>query len=96
VLEPSQQLHLMLEFLVCRVPKPDVVLICNHMLIAKLAGLSGFAYDFFDVANKKIGSLRFPDVALATNARLKDHVPAFLSQTIEIVCNDQTFQVEFG
>jgi hypothetical protein len=65
------------------------------MLIAKQAGLSGFAYDFFDVANKKIGSLRFSDMAVATNARLKDHVPAFLNQNIEIIYDNQSFQVEF-
>jgi hypothetical protein len=56
--------------------------------------MSGFAFDFFDAANVKIGSIRWPDVAVATNARLKN-IPKFLNQRLEIEVQGETFQVEF-
>ncbi len=67
----------------------------SGMLIAKQSGMSGFAYDFFDVANKKVGSLRLPDVAVATNARLKNVVPQFMNQKITITYGLEHFEIEF-
>jgi hypothetical protein len=64
------------------------------LYLAKAPALSGFAFDFFDVANAKVGSIRWPDVAIATNARLKN-VPKFLYQRLEIEVHGDTFQIEF-
>lgn len=65
------------------------------MFIVKQSGLSAFAYDFFDVANKKVGTLRFPDVAVATNARLKNVFGQSLNQKIEITYGLEHFEIEF-
>lgn len=65
------------------------------MFTVKQPGLSGFSYDFFDAKNKKIGTLRYPDVAVATNARLKDAYPQFLNKTIEITYQGENFEIEF-
>ncbi|MEM7377083.1 MAG: hypothetical protein AAF460_06185 [Pseudomonadota bacterium] len=41
-----------------------------------------------------VGGLRWPDVAVATNARLKDTVPAALSQTIDVVFDGVEYNIE--
>ncbi len=65
------------------------------MYLAKAPTLSSFAFDFFDSTDARVGALRWPDVAVATNARLKDAYPEFLGKTIELESGNQTFKIEF-
>jgi hypothetical protein len=65
------------------------------MYSVKQSGLSAFAYDFFDSANNKVGSLCLPDVAIATNARLKNPFPQSLNQKIAITFELEHFEIEF-
>lgn len=65
------------------------------MYLAKAPTLSGFAFDFFDSTDALVGKLRWPDVAVATNARLKGPFPEFLSQKITLEIGDQAFEIEF-
>jgi hypothetical protein len=65
------------------------------MFIVKQSGFSAFAYDFFDSASNKVGTLRLPDVAVATNASLKNPFPQFLNQKIEITYGLEHFEIEF-
>jgi len=54
---------------------------------------SAFSFAFFDARQNRIGSLRLPDFAAATNARLKP--PAGSQQHTEITIDAQPFQIEF-
>ncbi len=65
------------------------------MLIARQPGFSRFLHDFYDGADNMVGSIRWPDVAVATNARLKGLYPGFLSKDIVIQYGNQSFQIEF-
>jgi hypothetical protein len=64
------------------------------LYLAKAPTMSGFAFDFFDATTAKVGSIRWPDMAVATNARLKN-VPTFLNQRLEIEVHGDKFQIEF-
>jgi hypothetical protein len=66
------------------------------MLIAKQhSAFSGFAYDLYDQENQKVGTLCWPDIAVAKNARIQNPVPDLLSSTIEIKYNSHLYLVEF-
>lgn len=66
------------------------------MLIAQQrSALSAFAYDVLDDRGELVGSLTWPDFAVATNARLKDLVPEGASTKIEISYKGQTFEIAF-
>ncbi len=66
------------------------------MFVAKQqSAFSGFAYDFFDADDSKIGTLHWPDFAEATNARLKNLLPGFLSTKIEINYDGHDYQIVF-
>ena len=54
---------------------------------------SAFSFAFFDASQNTLGTLRFPDFAAATNARLKP--PGGLLQHTEITIGTQPFQIEF-
>ena len=66
------------------------------MIIAKQhAALSRFTYDLYDQENNNIGTLCWPDIAVAKNARLQNPVPDLLSSTIEIKYNGHLYLIEF-
>ena len=65
------------------------------MYLAKAPTLSGFAFDFFDATDAFVGALRWPDVAVATNARLKGAFPEFLSRKITLEIGSHAFEIEF-
>ena len=56
---------------------------------------SGFAYDFLEPSGLQVGTLTWPAVAVARNARLKNHVPRFLSTKLEIKHQGQAYAIEF-
>lgn len=53
-----------------------------------------FTHDFYQ-GDKKVASLKFPDVAVATNARLKGFYPEGLNKEIEVICGEQHFTIRF-
>ncbi|NVN92891.1 MAG: hypothetical protein HXX11_20165 [Desulfuromonadales bacterium] len=59
------------------------------------SALSGFAYDLFDSGNSQVGTLCWPDIAVAKNARFENPAPGLLSSTIEIMYNGHSYQVAF-
>lgn len=80
---------------VARVPNPEFMLVLKQMFIVKQSGFSAFAYDFFDSASQRVGTLRLFDVAIATNARLKNPFPKSLNQKIEMTYGLEHFEIEF-
>ena len=66
------------------------------MIIAQQhSALSGFTYDLLDQHNTAIGSLCWPDIAIARNARFNNPAPSLLSSTIKIEYNGQHYQIAF-
>ncbi len=65
------------------------------MHIAKQSTLTRFAYDFLDADLRKVGALSWPDVAVATNARLKDVYPQFLNKKLQLEHGGRAFEIEF-
>ena len=66
------------------------------MIIAKQhAALSRFTYDLYDQENK-IGTLCWPDIAVAKNARLQNPAPDLLNSNIEIKYNGHLYLIEFA
>jgi len=59
------------------------------------SALSGFAYDLFDDGDNKVGSLTWPDFAVATNARLKNPFPEVLSSKIVISLYGRVYEIAF-
>ena len=59
------------------------------------AAFSAFTYDFFDSANQAVGDLRWPDVAVASNARLKSLVPEALTTKIQITHQQHVYDIAF-
>ncbi len=48
------------------------------------SALSGFTYDWLDASGRRLGTLEWPDFAVAENSRLKGLVPANLSQAVRL------------
>ncbi len=66
------------------------------MFIAKQHSvLSAFTYDIFDTAGQAVGDLRWPDVAVATNARLKSLVPQALTTKIQLTYQQHVYDIAF-
>jgi hypothetical protein len=66
------------------------------MFIAKQhSAMSAFSYDLLDDRGDGVGTLTWPDFAVATNARLKDLIPEGVSTKIEIEYNDQIYEISF-
>src|SRR5512133_3343923 len=59
------------------------------------SALSGFAYDLFDGGNNSVGTLCWPDIAVAKNARFENPAPDLLSSAIEITYNGQLYRIAF-
>ena len=76
--------------MLCYIPSLMLV-VRKPALVARQS--SPFSFTFFDADQQKVGSLRFPDFAAATNARLKP--PAGIRQQTEIVIGADTLQIEF-
>lgn len=64
-------------------------------LAQQRSAFSRFIYDFFDPAGIKVGTLKWPDVAVASNSRLKGLVPGFMSTRIEISHQGKTYDIVF-
>lgn len=66
------------------------------MLIARQRSpFSAFTYDLFDQAGQAIGTLSWPDFAVARNARLKSLVPKSFTTSIRLTCQGQAYEVAF-
>lgn len=65
------------------------------MYQAKAPTLSSFAFEFFDKTDTRVGTLRWPDMAVATNARLKGAYPKSLSTKLEIEHGGERYRIEF-
>ncbi len=66
------------------------------MLIGKQhSALSCFVFNIIDAFGVQVGELRWPDVAVATNARLKNSMPSFLNANIEIDYQSHRYLIEF-
>lgn len=66
------------------------------MLVAiQHSALSRFLYDLYDNKNNQVGTVRWPDFAEATNARLKNPLPGILKTNIEIRWFDQLYEIKF-
>ena len=66
------------------------------MIIAKQhSALSRFTYDLYEQENKNVGTLCWPDFAVAKNARLQNPAPNLLSSNIEINYNNHLYLIEF-
>lgn len=66
------------------------------MLVAiQHSAFSRFTYDLFDSENNKVGTLCWPDIAVATNARLKNPLPGMLKSNIEIQYHNQLYEITF-
>lgn len=59
------------------------------------AAFSAFTYDFFDATNQAVGDLRWPDVSVATNARLKSLVPLSLTTKIQLTYQQRVYVIDF-
>lgn len=64
-------------------------------LAQQRSAFSRFVYDFFDPAGIQVGTLKWPDVAVASNARLKGLVPGFMNTRIEISHNGKRYDIAF-
>ena len=66
------------------------------MFIAKQhSALSAFTYDIFDTWGHLVGELRWPDFAVANNARLKSLVPAGLTTKIQLTYQQRVYDIAF-
>jgi len=66
------------------------------MFVAKQhSALSRFVYDLYDSKSNKVGNLCWPDIAVATNARIRNPLPGVLKSTIDIRLYDQLYEVTF-
>lgn len=54
-----------------------------------------FDFDFSDEQGRDIGSISWPDVAVATNARLQGRYPDGWTKNVGIVCAGRPLKVEF-
>ena len=59
------------------------------------SALSGFTYDLLDSESNNVGTLNWPDIAIAKNARFRNPVPNLLNSAIEIKYGRQLYQLEF-
>ena len=55
-----------------------------------------FNFDFSDADGNKTGSMSWPDVAVATNSRVKGMYPDDWTKNVEIVSGAHAFKVEFS
>ena len=63
--------------------------------VRQRSALSGFTYELFDNGNKNVGSMCWPDLAIARNARFDNPFPGLLSTTIELTYSGQLYIVEY-
>jgi hypothetical protein len=59
------------------------------------SALSRFVYDLYDSKSNKVGNLCWPDIAVATNARIGNPLPGVLKSTIDIRLHDQLYEITF-
>lgn len=59
------------------------------------SALSAFTYDLFDAADQAVGALRWPDMAVATNARMKSRVPPSLTTKIQLTYQQHVYDITF-
>lgn len=68
----------------------------TNMFIAKQhSALSAFVYDLCDDKGNSVGSLTWPDFAVATNARLRNPFPNVLSSKIKLSLYGQVYEITF-
>lgn len=65
------------------------------MYLATTPGLTRFTYHFIDDAGHIVGQLRWPDVAVATNARMKKVYPKSLNRKFMMELGEEAFEIEF-
>ncbi len=59
------------------------------------SALSGFVYDLLDSGRNQVGTLSWPDMAIATNARFGNPFPRLVKSKIEIQHCDQQYEIAF-
>ncbi len=65
------------------------------MFLATTPGITRFTYHFFDDCGAQVGALRWPDVAVATNARLKSVYPKSWNRRLVMEVGEETYDIVF-